>query len=388
MALLTAIGLMSDPSFDGVSAAVVRTDGEAAVEVGPSRRRAYDRAAKVMCRRAAKAALEGRDAAKDVVDAENAVTRAHAAAAVELLDKAGLSAGEVDVVGLHGHTILHRSAARSIDGRGRTWQIGDAGALSDAVGAPVVSNFRAADVALGGEGAPLASVYHAARARAYAAASGAPGPVAVLDLGEVATVTYAGRSARNIDLVAFDCGPAGGLLDAWMTEKAGEPMDRDGAAARAGRVRRDVLRALLAHDFLRRPPPKRLDRYDFTLDAVGDLSLFDGAATLTAFAAACARVSLEHMPEPPALWIVVGPARRNPALMEALRKAVDAPVRLAEDAGWRGDDADAESVAYLAVRSLRKLPLSYPKTTGAPRPVAGGELVGARDAEAVLARGA
>ncbi len=367
MTMLTAMGLMSGTSLDGIDAALVSTDGEGRVEPGPTHFEPYSRDLKIWIRRAIKAALEGRDGAADIGKAAGEVTAAHVAAVDKLREKAGLKRDAVDVVGFHGQTILHRPA-KSRDEVGRTWQIGDGAVLAEETGIDVVADFRAADVAAGGEGAPFAPVYHGALVRRLEREHA----VGVVNLGGVANITYAPAGGGEGDLVAFDCGPGNGLVDEWVEFRTGEPMDRDGALARQGRVRTEVLRMMLLNPYLRRPPPKSLDRYDFKLDPVLDLATADGAATLTAFSAACVRASEKFLPAPPGEWIVCGGGRRNPAMMEALSKALEAPVAAAEDVGWRGDDLEAECFAYLAVRSLRKLPLSFPGTTRVPRPTHGG----------------
>ena len=196
--------------------------------------------------------------------------------------------------------------------------------------------------------------------------------VGVVNLGGVSNVTYVPEGARAIDLVAFDCGPGNGLVDEWVEMKTGEHMDKDGALALAGEVNDEALRMMLLAPYLRRMPPKSLDRYDFKLDLVKGLSLEDGAATLTAFTAACIAQSERFFPEPPGGYIICGGGRHNPAMMKALRERLEAEVVSAEDAGWRGDDLEAECFAYLAVRNLKKLPISYPKTTHVPRPMTGG----------------
>lgn len=369
MSVLTAIGMMSGTSLDGVDAAILRTDGENVLEPGPALHVPYDRELKVFIRRAIKAALEGRDGAADIGKAARELTLAHAAAVETLLEKAGLRRTAIDVIGFHGQTILHRPAKTRAE-TGRTWQIGDGPVLAEETKIDVVCDFRTADIAAGGEGAPFAPVYHGALVRAL----GRDRAVGVLNLGGVSNVTYAPAGGRESDLVAFDCGPGNGLIDEWMEMKTGKPMDEDGAMAREGKVHTEILRMMLLNPYLRRSPPKSLDRYDFKLDPVLSLSTADGAATLTAFTAACIRASESFLPEPPGEWIACGGGRRNPALMEALEKALDAPVFAAEEAGWRGDDLEAECFAYLAVRSLRKLPLSFPKTTRVPRPMPGGVL--------------
>lgn len=367
MTILTALGLMSGASLDGIDLAILKTDGEVAVEPGPTHFYPYSRDLKIFIRRAIKAALEGRDGAADIGKASGEVTEAHAIAVAELLDKAGLKRTAIDVIGFHGQTILHRPK-QTPESVGRTWQIGDGQSLADETGIDVVADFRAADIAAGGEGAPFAPLYHAALVRALGRAHS----VGVINLGGVSNVTYVPCDGGDLDLIAFDCGPGNGLIDEWVELKTGEAMDKDGALARSGQVHSDILRMMLLNPYIRRKPPKSLDRYDFKIDAVLSLSAADGAATLTAFTAACVRASAAHLPDEPGEWIVAGGGRRNPAMMKALADALDADVCSAESAGWRGDVLEAECFAYLAVRSLRKLPISYPKTTRVPRPLRGG----------------
>ena len=367
MTILTALGLMSGTSLDGVDAAILRTDGVDVIAPGPALSFPYARDLKVFIRRAIKAALEGRDGAADIGKASAEVTAAHVEAVAALLDKAGMKRTQIDVIGFHGQTILHRPK-RGPESFGRSWQIGDARLLAEETRIDVVADFRSADIAEGGEGAPLAPVYHGALARALQRDH----PVGVLNLGGVANLTFAPPSGTDLDLLAFDCGPGNGLIDQWTEFKTSAAMDENGALALAGQVHSEVLRLMLLNPFIRRRPPKSLDRYDFKLDPALALSAADGAATLTAFTAACVRASVPHLPAAPGEWIVAGGGRRNPALMTALEKALDAPVLTAEDAGWRGDDLEAECFAYLAVRALRRLPITFPRTTRAPRPLAAG----------------
>jgi len=354
-------------SLDGIDVAIVKTNGEAILEPGPWLHAPYDRDLKIWIRRAAKAALEGRDGAADIGKAAGEVTAAHVIAVEKLLAQSGLKRAAIDVIGFHGQTILHRPAKTSED-TARSWQVGDGAALANETKIDVVNDFRSADIAAGGEGAPFSPIYHAALVHNLARQHA----VGVINLGGVTGVTFAPAGGGALDLVAYDCGPGSDLIDEWMQLKTGAPMDKDSALVRSGNVHKEHLRMMLLNPYLRRKPPKSLDRYDFKLDPVLDLSTADGAATLTAFAAACVRASEKFLPDRPGEWIVVGAGRNNRAQMEALSKALDAPVAVAEEAGWRGDVLEAECFAYLAVRSLRKLPLSYPNTTRVSRPMRGG----------------
>ena len=365
--ILTSIGLMSGTSLDGVDVAMLKTDGMDHAEPGPVLHYPYPRDVKIWVQRAIRAALEGRDGAEEIAKATNHVTTAHIHAVRKLMEKNHLSREEVDVVGFHGQTILHRPALDSAS-QGRTWQIGAGRVLSDELRLDVVNEFRTADVANGGEGAPFAPVYHAMLVRAMQPDH----PVCVLNLGGVANITWLPASGDEREMIAFDCGPGNGLVDEWVELMTGEAMDRDGALAVAGTVHEETVRLMALAPYLKRKPPKSLDRYDFKIDPVKKLGVKDGAATLTAFTAACVEKSVALLPTPPGEWIVVGGGRHNPALMHELEERLNAPVRKAEEKGWRGDDLEAECFAYLAVRSLKGLPLSFPKTTRIPHPLSGG----------------
>ena len=347
----TVVGLMSGTSMDGIDAALVRTDGIDRVEPVAFLSTPYGNGFRGRLR----ACLGGKG---DVADVERDLTEAHAAAVLRLLAEAGVPARAVDLIGFHGHTILHAPEER------RTWQIGNGALLAQRTGIAVVDDFRTADVASGGQGAPLAPLYH------RALASGLPKPLAVLNLGGVGNVTWIGQG--DDDVVACDTGPANALLDDWVLAKTGARYDEGGRLARTGRVHALALTELLDNPYFDRPAPKSLDRDAFDPAPVRDLSPEDGAATLTAFTAFAVERALPHLPAPPARWLVTGGGRHNATLMEMLADRLRAPVEPVESVGWDGDALEAQAFAYLAVRSRLGLPLSLPTTTGVPAPVTGG----------------
>ena len=188
-------------------------------------------------------------------------------------------------------------------------------------------------------------------------------------------------SAESGDPLAFDTGPGNALIDQWVTREGGVPFDADGAIASEGGVVRAVVERYLGNPFFEKSGPKSLDRNDFTLAEAEGLELADGARTLAAVSAEAILKSVEHLPAQPKLWIVCGGGRKNPHIIEDLRdgaRKAGAEVILAEDAGLRGDFIEAEAWAYLAVRSLKGLPLTFPGTTGCSEAVSGGILAGRR----------
>ena len=353
-----ALGLMSGTSLDGVDAALIESDGIAVAATGPWLTRPYPEALGARLREAVRRHLR---AGEERRRTERLFTAFHAEAARALLAEAGLRAGDVALVGFPGHTIHHDPAA------GRTDQLGDGAALARRLEIDVVADFRGADVRAGGQGAPLAPLYHAALARR----DGLALPLAVLNLGGVANITWIG-GVRDDDLLAFDTGPGCAMLDDWARARTGAPMDRDGRLAHAGRVDRAALDALLAAPFFTAPPPKSLDRDAFDPAPVGGLAAADGAATLVAFTAAAVGRACAHLPAPPARWLTTGGGRRNPALMAALRTRLGAPCEPVESVGWQGDALEAQAFGFLALRARRGLPLGLPRTTGVPRPLSGG----------------
>jgi anhydro-N-acetylmuramic acid kinase len=353
--LIRAVGLMSGTSLDGIDAAFIETDGETRVAVGPALTVPYEPDLRARLR----AALGGKGPA---AEAEAALTQAHAAAIGALLSNHQLP--KPDVIGFHGHTILHQPR------QGRTWQLGDGALLATLTGIDVVNDFRSADVAAGGEGAPFVPLYH------RALAAGLEKPLAVLNIGGVANVTWIGK--QESDILAFDTGPGNALIDDWALAHTGKPVDEGGALARAGNADKNRLARFLVHPYFARRPPKSLDRDEFASFMPQGLSPADGAATLAAMTVAAIADAQRHFPAPARRWLVTGGGRHNSFLMELLRQKLEAPVAPVETAGWDGDALEAQAFAYLAVRSLKGRPLSLPGTTGVKAPTTGGRLHRAR----------
>ncbi len=353
---ITALGLMSGTSMDGIDAAIVTTDGHTIQSTGPWATYPYAEPVR--------AELATVVAAADAADPsalralEPVLTDANADAVARLLADNGLSARDIAVIGYHGQTVLHRPERRL------TRQLGDGARLAAATGIGVVNDFRSADVAAGGQGAPFAPLYH------VALADGLDRPLAVLNLGGVGNLTYIGPG--DDDVLAFDTGPGNAMIDDWVMNHTGRPCDEDGRLAAAGKPDASRLETLLAQGYFDRRPPKSLDRNDFALDAINGLSLEDGAATLAAFTARSVARGCDHLPERPRRWLVTGGGRHNPTLMAMLADALDVPVQPVEAEGWQGDALEAQAFGFLAVRSLNGLPLSVPATTGVPRPMTGG----------------
>ncbi|HZP69083.1 MAG TPA: anhydro-N-acetylmuramic acid kinase [Pseudolabrys sp.] len=364
LGVIGAIGLMSGTSLDGVDVALIETDGERIGRFGPTGYRPYSDAERDLLRQALAegANLSDRRERTGVLkEADNFVTRVHAEAVDTFIKAQKIDRGTIGIVGFHGQTVLHRPAA------GLTVQIGDGKALAARLNLPVAYDFRAADVAMGGQGAPLVPVFHQALARTL----DRPHPIAVLNVGGVANVTFVDGG----DPIACDTGPGNALIDDFMRARTGAPLDRDGDQAARGCVDEGFVARVLTDPFFDRPCPKSLDRNAFALANIGlpDFSVADGAATLSALTAASVARIVRLLPSPPRAWIVAGGGARNPTLMRMLTERLkSATVETADAVGWSSQSMEAQAFAYLAVRTLRNLPITFPKTTGAPKPLPGG----------------
>lgn len=358
---MLAIGLMSGTSRDGIDAALIDTDGEGRSQAVAFHAMAYDAGFRLRlaeaCARAM--AMDAPGFEPLIAAVEEELTQHHVEAVADLLGRSGHVAEDVGIIGFHGHTVAHRPD------RGWTWQIGDGKALAGAFGIPVVGDLRSADVAAGGQGAPLLPVYH------RALAEGLEKPVAILNLGGVANITAIGQDGS---LVAFDTGMASGLIDNWMQAQGGVAFDEGGAAAAQGRVDEARLAAMMADPWFDAAPPKSIDREAFSIAAVDGLSLEDGAATLTAFTAQTVARGIDHLSERPLAIHVAGGGRHNVTLMAMLADRTGVPVLPVDGLGWDGDALEAQGFAYMAVRHLQDLPISFPGTTGVPQPMIGGVL--------------
>lgn len=347
---------MSGTSLDGIDIALLRSDGAGRIETGGHATYPYE----PVFRERLRGILGQSQRTPAVLGLEREITLLHATAVKSLLAREGIGADAVGVIGFHGHTVAHNPGLRM------TLQIGDGDLLARETAIDVVADFRSRDVSRGGHGAPFAPLFHAAMT------SGLERPLAVLNLGGVGNMTWIGGAADGDRLLAFDTGPGNALIDDWVRRRTGKTLDQDGALAKRGAVDETALSMLMAHPYLDEAPPKSLDRNDFDPSPIERFSVEDGAATLTAFTAACVVRARDWCPAPPRRWLVTGGGRRNPSMMAALSRRLGQDAEPVEAVGWDGDAIEAQAFAFLAIRSLLGLPLSLPGTTGVPVPTRGG----------------
>jgi len=361
---IKAIGLMSGTSLDGVDVALIETDGERVEAFGPTGYRPYSDDERSLLRQALAegAALNDRWVRPGVLaEAETFVTDMHARTVEDFLKTEHIDKAQIAVVGFHGQTVLHRPADRL------TVQIGDGPALARRLGLPVAYDFRAADVAAGGQGAPLVPVFHQALARDLAR----PHPIGVLNLGGVANVTFVDGG----EPVACDTGPGNALIDDFMRARTGARYDDNGDVAATGEPDYEFIANVLDDPFFDLDPPKSLDRNAFAFSNIGlpDFSVPDGAATLSALTVEAVGLVVPHLPAAPKTWIVAGGGARNRTLMKLLaQRLAPATVETADEAGWSADALEAQAFAFLAARVLSGKTITFPQTTGVTAPMAGG----------------
>ena len=344
---------MSGTSLDGIDIALLVTNGEAVSKFGPTGTMLYSR----NLREKIRSTLGG---IGDVAGAEEQVTEAHISAVKDFLTQHSINSAEIDLIGFHGHTILHSPLY------GKTWQIGDGKRLAQELSIDVIADFRGADIASGGEGAPLAPIFHKALAQNLDL------PLCILNIGGVANLTWISEEEA---MVAFDTGPGNALIDDWMLQHTGQTMDVNGTLAATGRIDKTALKELLTDPYFGRPAPKSLDRNHFSERATRVLARTNAAdhvATLTAFTAQAVLLGLRNLPQPPLQFLVCGGGRKNKTLMKHLQTELKTPVNSVESVGWCGDSMEAQLLAFLSVRSRYGLPISFPTTTGVTTPITGG----------------
>ncbi|MEZ5801415.1 MAG: anhydro-N-acetylmuramic acid kinase [Nitratireductor sp.] len=363
---------MSGTSMDGIDVALLATNGKSRIERGPGASFPYD----PDFRRQLAAALveaadigEREDRPGKLAEIEQELTTRHAAAVSSFLFEHRLKPGDIDLIGFHGQTVLHRPQDAL------TVQLGDGQLLADQTGINVVYDLRAKDMQHGGQGAPLVPVYHRALSKNLPTDLFAPGkdrwPVAFVNIGGIANITWI--SSRGA-MIAFDTGPGNALIDQWVQVKAGIPFDQAGAISSEGRVMPEMADAYLGSAFFAQPAPKSLDRNDFLPPDPESASLEDGARTLAHVTARSILMAADHLPKAPVLWIICGGGRHNAAIMADLATlAAQSGSRVvkAEEAGFDGDAMEAEAWAYLAVRAQRGLKITWPGTTGIDKPRSG-----------------
>ena len=343
--------------MDGVDAALILTDGKSIKDTGHAISVSYSA---LFQTKLTKILKEPNLNKRELLKLEQELTLKHAEAVKKLLKKAKIKAADICVIGFHGQTIDHAPAEHI------TWQIGDGSLLAEKTGIDVVCDFRRRDVAAGGQGAPLVPIFNTALIKNKAK------PIALVNIGGSANVAFHG--AKENDILAFDTGPGNSLSNDWVKKMTGKPYDKNGALALKGKPHQPTVNKFLALPFFAKKPPKSLDRYDFRIEDFPILSIEDGAATAAEITAQGIARSAKYFRQEIKKWYITGGGRKNLYIMQRLQTLLKGSVEPIEALGVNGDMVEAQAFAYLAMRSLKNLPLSLPSTTGVSRPITGGAL--------------
>jgi anhydro-N-acetylmuramic acid kinase len=353
--------MVSGSARTGIKTALIETDGELRVRPIAYAERPYTPAARELIAEACRMArrLDAPWPEEAIVEAERVITGLHVGAVQDFLRQNGVDRANIDVAGVDGHTIAHHKS------KGWTWQIGGGQIMANELRIPIANNFRKDDLKAGGEGAPILPVYQRYLAMTQER------PVAFLHLGGLATLSYVGPDGTTL---AFHTGPGSAMVDDWVLARTGQPFDTGGALAALGHVNSMILDDLLNHPYFARPAPKSLDRDEFSTEPVQFMADADGAATLTAFAVSTILRGLDQLPQKPLRLLVSGGGRNNPTMMRWITEGAGCPVEAIDSGGGNGDAVGAQALAYIAVRSMRHLPITYPGSTGVPEPTLCGAL--------------
>lgn len=356
--------------MDGIDVAVLKTDGETIVERGETGFFPYSAQTREMLEQSLVDAAEIKDRDErpgNLSEAEERITSLHVDAVKVFLSQNQIAAEEVDVLGFHGQTVLHRPD------EALTVQLGDGAKLATETGIVTVYDMRANDMEFSGQGAPLVPIYHKALSQNLSEEFAALTPVVFVNIGGISNITYVGE-----ELIAFDAGPGNALIDQWVQAQVGISHDQGGMIAAEGKIDQMLVDRYITDPFFEKPVPKSLDRNDFQLEQFESASIETVARSLARVTAESILKSAKHLPDCPKLWIICGGGRHNPHIMndlQALAEEAGSKAIKSEEAGFDGDAMESEAWAYLAVRSLRELPLTYPLTTGCTKPVTGGKLI-------------
>ena len=366
----TSLGLMSGTSGDGVDASIIQSNGETKYEVIKDKYYEYDRDIYQEFHK-----LKGdiynlndlKNSVKELKNLERKITLFHAKVVKEIT-----SDNQIDIIGFHGQTIYHNSNEKI------SYQLGDGKLLSQLTNNNIIYNFRKNDIQNGGQGAPLTPIFHKLIATKYKIDL----PTCILNIGGISNITIIEKSKESLGLKSRDIGPGNCLIDSWVRKNSKYKFDKNGTLAASGQTN-DIILEQAQELFANRPNQNKLsfDTNDFDVSFARGLSLEDGATTLTEFTAKVIGSALfsviSEVNNKLLKVIVCGGGRKNDLLIEKIKKNTlkNIFIQPIDEYGVNGDFVESQAFAFLAIRSLLKLPISFPETTGCIKSCTGGELI-------------
>ncbi len=366
-----SLGLMSGTSMDGVDVSIINSDGNDKFKGILNKYFEYSEDLHknlVSSRDKINSSKDLKIHSKELDALQKEITLFHSKAVNEVVKEIDFN---IDIIGFHGQTIFHNADEKI------SRQLGDGNLLSQLIKKKVVYDFRQNDLKNGGQGAPLAPIFHKLISKEIKINP----PLCILNLGGVANIT-AIESDENSNLLSCDIGPGNCLIDEWIRKKTGKKYDKGGSIAELGKINTAILnQALDNHENLKTKNILSYDAKDFDLNFVRGLSLEDGAATITEFTGTVLGDGildfLNKLSNKPRKILVCGGGRKNLTLIESIKKKLveKNTIENIDNYGIDGDFIESQAFAYLAIRSSLKLPISFPKTTGCKEPSTGGILV-------------
>ena len=369
--IYTSLGLMSGTSMDGIDASIIKSNGEDKYEAIFDRYFRYDEELYADLTNIRNKINTSKDLKVNSIllkNLEKKITLFHASICKEIINDFSKN---IDFIGFHGQTIFHNSNEKI------SQQLGDAFLLSSLLKKRVVYNFREKDMTNGGQGAPLAPIFHQVLIKQNKIEL----PVCILNIGGIANVTIVFSEDPNT-LKSFDIGPGNCLLDEWVRINTKERFDKNGELAKVGKTNHDILnQAIDNFENIKKDKKLSFDVKDFDLNFIRGLSLEDGLSTLADFTASIiyqSIISVIDFNENKKFRILIcGGGRKNLSLVDRIKKKLPKNIKLEliDDYKINGDFVESQAFAYLAIRSYLKLPISFPKTTNVKRPCEGGVLI-------------
>ena len=361
MSFLYSIGLMSGTSIDAIDGTIIKTNGITSENLGINISIEYPKETKELLISAIKNPILFLKDTYLLNKIIKDITLNHK----KLIDKIILRSNiSPDIIGFHGQTIYH-NANKKI-----SIQLGDAPLLSNLLKIKVISNFRDNDIKNGGQGAPIAPIYHKSLIIKHKFEL----PCCFLNIGGVANISF----WDGKELIGFDTGPGNGLIDAYTQARLGLNFDKDGSFAYAGNTNMSLVTSIMKNKFFYNSGPKSLDKFSFSsilnIPEFVSLETNDAISTLTEITIISIIKAIFLLPSMPKRIIIVGGGKNNLYILNNLKNRLNCKVQTAEEIKLNGQFIEAELIAYLAARRIKKLPITFPSTTGIPNPLIGGKI--------------
>jgi anhydro-N-acetylmuramic acid kinase len=359
---LYSLGLMSGTSIDGIDASIIKSDGEQFIEVIDEVYLTYNRKLRSKLRKFIKLCFS-RDQFynlnKERKEIEKEITLFHAKVCKKIIKKNKKL--KIDLIGFPGQTILHKPK------EGYSIQIGDAQLLSKLTRTKVISNFRENDILNGGQGAPLAPLYH----RAILKKISSNFPLGIINIGGISNITFIENKNK---IKSFDIGPGNSLIDMWVTSKSKNKYDDNGKLAASGKLSKKILKQYLNNSYFYKKSAKSLDIKDFNLNYIKKLNLKDGCTVLSMLTVKSISIAIKNLPKIPKEIFFCGGGRKNNFIVNKIKKEIKSKIFLIDKFNFNGDFIESQAFAYLAIRSYFKKFISLPETTGTSKPTLGGKI--------------